>query len=596
MSLLVEHERRVGRVDEVADEGRRGAAVESLAPRHVRRVARERDVGAGRLDCLPVEIGWPPLTSSKRAAAPVPTKRRDEHLVHAAPTSSSHATHGTVGLAGFIVPAATRGSSASSVGSLFSEHACSVVERGGARAEAVRPTCRASRGRRCRRPPSGSRRRRRRRASARLGGEHHLVGGQLQAGAGVACLVPDDPRHAVVRPGEGDVGLDAVARRIDVQARVARRDRRARTPVCWKQKPPIAGTWPVPSARRRRDAVAVRPCPGPIGLRRRRSGRLPAAGRWLLLPGDPRAGLGRVGGRAARDRRVLGVLVGVDVQRRDRHGAAPPLPRPWPAKIHLPWLASPCCRTGWRRCCWRRSRSPVVFSYQVAHGTVRPAPAKSIAGASPSWPWSKFSEPLNVGAALERPPTVPLPRVVQAPPANEREKIWSCAARLLLAEDRPRHRRLAGGQRAADDVGVGRVLAAHAERRVDPGRRVVVDLPARRQRLKRDAEPAAASAATVPATAIRDRRNLRPWIPMCLVMTVMSRLVEKKELTREKNGLQYEYWIPHSYSFLNRLKEKFFGIKDERACQPPHRNSGRSVQRRACRMERLVQKIRALKK
>ena len=28
--------------------------------------------------------------------------------------------------------------------------------------------------------------------------------------------------------------------------------------------------------------------------------------------------------------------------------------------------------------------APVVSSYQVAHGTVRPAPAKSIAGASPS--------------------------------------------------------------------------------------------------------------------------------------------------------------------------------------------------------------------
>ena len=64
-----------------------------------------------------------------------------------------------------------------------------------------------------------------------------------------------------------------------------------------------------------------------------------------------------------------------------------------------------------------------MFSYHVAHGTVRPAPAKSIAGASPSCVWSKLSEPLNVGAALERPPTVPMPRVVHAPAANEREKI-----------------------------------------------------------------------------------------------------------------------------------------------------------------------------
>src|SRR6185312_6947653 len=68
---------------------------------------------------------------------------------------------------------------------------------------------------------------------------------------------------------------------------------------------------------------------------------------------------------------------------------------------------------------------PLVASYQVAHGTVRPAPAKSIAGASPSLVWSKFSDPLNGGAVLELPPIVPIPRVVQTPPANEREKIWS---------------------------------------------------------------------------------------------------------------------------------------------------------------------------
>src|SRR5437763_7370513 len=68
---------------------------------------------------------------------------------------------------------------------------------------------------------------------------------------------------------------------------------------------------------------------------------------------------------------------------------------------------------------------PVVFSYQVAHGTVRPAPAKSIDGDSPSCAWLKFSDPVNVGLALERPPTVPIPRVVHFPPANERENTWS---------------------------------------------------------------------------------------------------------------------------------------------------------------------------
>jgi len=47
------------------------------------------------------------------------------------------------------------------------------------------------------------------------------------------------------------------------------------------------------------------------------------------------------------------------------------------------------------------------------------------------------------------------------------------------------------------------------------------------------------------------------------VMTVMSRLAEKKKLGRERVGLQYEYWIlpsTNSFSFLDTLKQKFFGV------------------------------------
>ena len=120
---------------------------------------------------------------------------------------------------------------------------------------------------------------------------------------------------------------------------------------------------------------------------------------------------------------------------------------------------------------------PDGFSCHAAHGTVRRAPAKSIDGASPSWPWSKFSDPLNCGPALERPPTVPLPRVVRAPFANERTNTWSAdrgASRWLLAKDRPRHGRLAGRQRAPHEVGVRRILAAHAQRAVDPGGAIVI--------------------------------------------------------------------------------------------------------------------------
>jgi len=58
-------------------------------------------------------------------------------------------------------------------------------------------------------------------------------------------------------------------------------------------------------------------------------------------------------------------------------------------------------------------------------------------------------------------------------------------AGLLLAEDRPRHGDLPGDQRSADDIGVRRVLAADAERRIDARRGVIVDLHARRQRLER---------------------------------------------------------------------------------------------------------------
>lgn len=47
------------------------------------------------------------------------------------------------------------------------------------------------------------------------------------------------------------------------------------------------------------------------------------------------------------------------------------------------------------------------------------------------------------------------------------------------------------------------------------------------------------------------------------VMTVMSRLVEKKLLAREKVGAQYEYWIvpaTPSHSLLSAIKQKLFGV------------------------------------
>jgi predicted transcriptional regulator len=48
------------------------------------------------------------------------------------------------------------------------------------------------------------------------------------------------------------------------------------------------------------------------------------------------------------------------------------------------------------------------------------------------------------------------------------------------------------------------------------------------------------------------------------IMTVMNRLVEKKRLVREKNGLQYIYWLSSENeipSLIQQFKNKFFGLR-----------------------------------
>src|ERR1700759_4631111 len=81
---------------------------------------------SARVDSTPgVEIGLPPLTISKCGVGTA--TNRETNTWCTPPTVSSQVTQGAVGLAGFIVPAATRGSSASLVGSLFSEQACSAA-------------------------------------------------------------------------------------------------------------------------------------------------------------------------------------------------------------------------------------------------------------------------------------------------------------------------------------------------------------------------------------------------------------------------------------------------------------------------------------
>ena len=149
-----------------------------------------------------------------------------------------------MGLAGFIVPAATRGSSASAPGSLFSEHAL-LGGRLGTRTEVL---CAAVSSTPCSvvadrdpveaavdRPVGGVVA-----LADALGGEHHLVAVQAAVRTMVVLLVPDDPRHGVVGAGERDVRLDrrrAWGRRSATDRRLAA----AQSPTCCKQKPPMAG-------------------------------------------------------------------------------------------------------------------------------------------------------------------------------------------------------------------------------------------------------------------------------------------------------------------------------------------------------------------
>ena len=72
-------------------------------------------------------------------------------------------------------------------------------------------------------------------------GEDLLVAAQAEAGG--VLLVPDRPGHGVGWPGERDVGLDAVAGRVDVQRRIAVAEAppcsaSRSMPVCCQQKTP----------------------------------------------------------------------------------------------------------------------------------------------------------------------------------------------------------------------------------------------------------------------------------------------------------------------------------------------------------------------
>lgn len=83
------------------------------------------------------------------------------------------------------------------------------------------------------------------------------------------------------------------------------------------------------------------------------------------------------------------------------------------------------------------------------------------------------------------------------------------------------------------------------------------------------------------------------------VMTVMSRLAEKKQLARERIGLQYEYWIlepSRSFSFLDKLKQKFSGVKTTALVSHLIESAEDLSDEDLAEMEQIIQKLRASKK
>src|ERR1700730_4404187 len=96
-----------------------------MSSRHDTYGVLPENVMSGRVESfVPIEIRAPLVTSAKRARAPGPPSCETNTCL-TPPRTSSHATHGTVGLAEFIVPAATRGFSASLAGVLLSEQCSS---------------------------------------------------------------------------------------------------------------------------------------------------------------------------------------------------------------------------------------------------------------------------------------------------------------------------------------------------------------------------------------------------------------------------------------------------------------------------------------
>ncbi len=83
------------------------------------------------------------------------------------------------------------------------------------------------------------------------------------------------------------------------------------------------------------------------------------------------------------------------------------------------------------------------------------------------------------------------------------------------------------------------------------------------------------------------------------VMTVMSRLAEKKQLQRERIGLQYEYWLQtptESLSFLDKIKQKFSGVKTTALVNHLIESAEDISDEDLLEMEKMLQKIKESRK
>lgn len=81
------------------------------------------------------------------------------------------------------------------------------------------------------------------------------------------------------------------------------------------------------------------------------------------------------------------------------------------------------------------------------------------------------------------------------------------------------------------------------------------------------------------------------------IMTVMSRLAEKGELLREKEGKQYVYWIASqrgssSKNILKRIQDKIFGGKKLALVSYLIENEQEISDRELDEIEKLIQKRR----